>query len=80
MKCIISLILLTAMVLGLFSGCSRFSKFKETDDGLLTLTRGEITVKVDPVSGMLKEVSSAYDTIRLDRLLVDVGLREQFIL
>lgn len=80
MKRIISLFLLTALLLGLFSGCCSFSKFKETDDGLLTLTRGEVTVKVDPVTGMLKEVSSAYDSIRLDRVLVDVGLREQFIM
>lgn len=80
MKRIISFLLLTALILGLFSGCGGYSRFKETDDGLLTLTRGDITVKVDPVTGMLKSVSSDYDSISLDRVLVDVGLREQYIM
>ena len=80
MKRITAMILISVLIASLFSGCGGPSRFRETEDGLLTLTRGEITVKVDPVSGMLKSIASPYDSITLDRVLVDVGAREQFIM
>lgn len=80
MKKLAASILIMALLLGLFSGCGGPSKFKQTEEGFLALTRGDITVTVDPVTGMLKGISSPYDSITLEGVLVDAGLREQSVL
>lgn len=79
MKRITAMILISALIVSLFSGCGGPSKFKDTEDGFLTLTRGDITVKVDARTGMLRGISSSYDSIAMDQVLVDVGVREQFL-
>lgn len=76
MKKALSLLLLFSLMLGLIACTPKgpsFSDF-EKDGDLLKLKRGDITVTVDSLSGMVKAVESSYDSVRMDGILVDPGI------
>lgn len=71
------------ILLSLFAGCqdvpeAGFSDFVQSGD-LLTLTRGEITVTVDPGTGMLRQVSAPYDSISMEGVLAEAGIEGEYL-
>lgn len=81
MKRYLCAILALLMLLPMLGGCTpqpKFSDFVEKD-GMLALTRGEVTVTVDPASGLVKEVAAPYDSLRMEGVLVDVGFDEDYL-
>lgn len=62
----------------LFTGCSDRSGFTEKD-GRLTLEKNGLTVVLDSATGMLKELSSAEDTLLLEGVVFDAGLDGAYV-
>lgn len=79
MKRLFSLLLGLGLLLALFGGCAPTPSEFYQDGNLLTLTRGDVTVKVDPESGMLRSVSTSYDSLSMDGVLIDAGIQEEAV-
>lgn len=86
MKRSLCLALALAMVISLFGGCAQkktadepqnLSDFVREGD-LMKLTRGDITVAVDPNTGLLRQVASSYDSISMEGVLVDAGIEGEY--
>ncbi len=77
MKRVLCLLLVGVMTLSLL-GCDFFSEDHPSDfvrDGeKWTLTRGNVTVTLDSVSGMVKSVENGTDKVEMDGILVDAGI------
>lgn len=76
MKRFFCLLLALFLVVGMTACADKkpvFSDF-EKDGELLKLTRGDITVTLDPASGMVKAVESSYDSVKMDGILIDPGI------
>lgn len=79
MKRLVSAIIILSLLLSLCAGCASNASGFQKDGEVLTLTRGDVTVTVDPATGMLLSVSSDYDSITMDGVFVDAGIDEQSV-
>lgn len=79
MKRILSLLLCLTVLLSLMTGCTAKPSGFTREGDTLTLTRGDVTVTVDAATGFLTGVSTEYDALAFESVLVDAGLDEESV-
>lgn len=77
MKRLFSILTVLCLLLSLAAGCASGQSGFQQDGDRLTLTREGIAVTVNAVTGMLESLSSGYDSLEMEGILVEAGLNGQ---
>lgn len=76
MKKLLVLLLTIGMLLSVCSGCAQKVTAFQSDGDFLKLTRKGIIVHVDPATGLLRKITTDYDSLTMEGVLVDAGINE----